>query len=169
VAGILGDAEPVEVEQRTDDWALVPSCETAGIGKADPAVRLRAFVDGFPARSTAQTICPADEDLSDAMSRIGAAVADTIPSFCISGDLADADPAADGVQPICSVSDIVDLDRPGQHETLLGDCDLSPERPCYRIVSDPVACTDDLYLKLAIERDQPPPPETTVVARCQLR
>ena len=169
VAGILGDAEPVEVEQRTDDWALVPSCETAGIGKADPAVRLRAFLDGFPARSTAQTICPADEDLSDAMSRIGAAVAATIPSFCIAGDLADADPDEDGVQPNCSVSDITNLDGPDPHETLLGACDDTDERPCYRIVSDPDACTHDLHLKLEIERDQPPPPETTVVARCQLR
>jgi hypothetical protein len=169
VAGILGDAEPVAVEERTDDWALVPSCETAGIGKADPAIRLRAFLDGFPASSTAQTICPADEDLSSAMSQIGAAVASKLPTFCIAGDLADGDAGTDGIQPICSVSDIVHLDRPDQDDAIIGACDAVDERPCYRIVTDPDACTADLHLKLEIERDAPPPPDTTVVARCQLR
>ena len=169
VAGILGDAEPVAVEERTDDWALVPSCETAGIGKADPAIRLRAFLDGFPGSSTAQTICPADEDLSHAMEQIGEAVRVKLGSFCIAGDLADADPAADGVQPICSVSEFVNHNRPGERENLLGACDDVDERPCYRIVEDAEACTDDLQLKLVIERDEPPAPETTVVARCQLR
>jgi hypothetical protein len=169
VAGILGDAEPVEVEERADDWALVPSCETAGIGKADPAVRLRAFLDGFPGNSTAQTICPVDEDLSGAMTQIGLAVRAALPSFCIAGDLADGDPDQPGVQPVCSVSDVVDLDRPGQHETLLGACDTSDQLPCYRVIEDAEACTHDLHLKLEIDRAEPPAPETTVVARCQLR
>ena len=167
VAGILGDAEPVEVEERADDWALVPSCETPGIGKADPAVRLRAFLDGFPGSSTAQTICPADEDLSDAMAQIGGAVADALPDFCMEGALADGDPDAAGVQPICTVSDYVHYDRPGEQESLLGACDLVDELPCYRVVEDP-DCKTELGLKLEIERDGPPPPETTVVARCQL-
>ncbi|HTE51763.1 MAG TPA: hypothetical protein VK698_13005, partial [Kofleriaceae bacterium] len=95
VAGIVGDGGPVVVAERgtgpAHEWTLEPTCTTPDGGLAEAAVRQRAFIDAFPARSTAQTICPADGDLSSALTVIGQLVGQVLGSPCIPGRLRDGD------------------------------------------------------------------------------
>ena len=67
VAGIMGNPTPVTVGNKDGEPTLDASCTSAS-GDADPGVRLKTFVDGFPARSTSTTIC--NDDLSDALTLI---------------------------------------------------------------------------------------------------
>jgi hypothetical protein len=170
VAGIVGEAGPVAVDQRGDaddpEWTLEPSCTTADGGKADPAIRQRAFIDAFPARSTAQTICPADGNLAGALAVIGELVGQVLGSPCIPGQLLDGDDQTDGVQPICQVSEVEFLDEPGEREHVMPRCGDGGD-PCYRFELDE-QCHTETHVQLVVERSGPLPPEVTWVVRCQL-
>lgn len=72
VAAIIGNPTPVSVGAFNGEPTLEASC-SSGAGEADPAVRLTAFLDEFPQRSTSSTIC--DDDLSDALTLIADLVA----------------------------------------------------------------------------------------------
>lgn len=75
VAGIMGNPTPVVVGVQDGEPTLDASCMSAS-GDADPGVRLKAFLDGFPARNTSTTIC--NEDLSDALTLIADLLANVI-------------------------------------------------------------------------------------------
>jgi hypothetical protein len=171
VAGIVGEAGPVVVDQRGDaddpEWTLEPSCTTADGGKADPAIRQRAFIDAFPARSTAQTICPADGNLAGALSVIGELVGQVLGSPCIAGLLRDGDPAAAGVQPLCQVSEVEFLGEPGEKEHAMPPCSIGGD-PCYRFELDEEQCHTETHVRLVVERTGPLPPEVTWVVRCEV-
>ncbi len=77
VAGIIGNPTPVVVGSEDGEPTLDPSCMSAA-GEADPGVRLQAFLDGFPSRSTSTTIC--DDDLSSALVLIADLLAGAIVS-----------------------------------------------------------------------------------------
>jgi hypothetical protein len=172
VAGIVGEAGPVAVEQRGTEedpaWQLAPSCTTADGGKADPAIRQRAFIDAFASRSTAQTICPADGDLSGALSVIGQLVSQVLGSPCIPGRLFDGDEQAAGVQPICEVSEVQFRGEPGERERALPPCSADGPDPCFRFELDAQACRSETHVQLVVERSAPLPPELTWVVRCLL-
>jgi hypothetical protein len=181
VAGIIGVnaqgvAEPVQVRlENIDDDAdlehnLMPACETAGIGKAAPGTRLKAFLDGFPNRNITQTICPSTGDLSGALQQIAELLARVTGTPCLEGDLYDADPDQGGVQPDCRVSDVQYKDTDREIETSMPPCALAGgATPCFNIISDPGQCSE-FPTQLAIEIDRgggEAPPETTLVVRCQ--
>ncbi len=201
VAGIAGAAGPVSVEVDPDStsgelWtppvctvcpgggstgcSLDPDDSGSALVSAAPTVRLHALLDAFPQKSTFQDLCaydPAidDVDLSGALVQIAALLGRALGSPCIAGPLADLDPATDGIQPQCSVSDVVHLRQPDEREQLLAACDGSPlscdgdlqDPPCYRFEDNP-ACDTETDLAIAIDRCGAPPDDTTVVVRCLL-
>jgi len=130
VAGIIGDPSPVVVGGAMD---LMPSCETS-TGSATPAIRMSAFLDGFPGRSTETTIC--DEDLSEALALVAEGFEPLQPTRCVDAALA---------EPIqCEVADVVNFGLEDQLEVPLPHCDradgaAATNQPCW-LLSDSALC-----------------------------
>ncbi len=132
VAGIIGVTDPVVVgADMNGNPELQPSCQSAS-GAAAPGIRLRAFLDAFPQRSTVTTIC--NEDLSDALTVIAELLRKVIGSPCLDGNLA---------MPLdCIVSE-----SNSQGETLLPECNsadgnAATNQPCWIISQDTAQCPD---------------------------
>ena len=168
VAGIMGTTDPFAVELRTQPGtgttspALAHSCTfngAAGPEVADPPVRLQAFLDLFPDRSTTSSIC--QQDLSGALGQVGQLVATTVGSPCIGVVLADSDSTKPGVQPDCIVEDVV-----GATATLIKECDANNTPTCWRLDTDAVNCTSLDHLKLVVVRSGAPDPATVTRMRC---
>ncbi len=170
VAAIVGDPAPVSVHVDTTNGmqqlALEPSCIFAGPAGdelADPAVRLAAFLDAFPGRSTLTSICNAD--LSGALTQIGGTAKKLVGDPCLdTPNLADASPDP-GLQPACEVLDIRDSapDAP----TVVPTCTAGAS-DCYEIAADPVACPSAPdHLRVRIHRTAVAD-DTWTHVRCQL-
>jgi hypothetical protein len=177
-AGIIGNAEPVAVgsDPERSIPALVPSCQS-GSGKADPAVRLKFFIDQFGAQSAFSTIC--NENLSDALLVIADLLKEVIGNPCIESTLRDANLNEDGIQYDCVVADVVNPDEPDEQETILPACNAAEDNnpsnapnstntPCWHLATDTDRCGDTpMQLALVIERaGQSVPPGTHVQASC---
>lgn len=174
VAGIVGTPEPVNVGLVAPSPGgiavptLTPSCVFAGpngVERADPAVRLSAFLGSFPGRTQLTSIC--DNDLSSSIDAIGATAKQLVGDPCIdTTELADisADP---GIQPACEVTDVHDTapDRP----TLLPTCAAGTAgADCYTFVPDAVACpTAEDHLRLKLQRSSAVTQDTWTHVRCQ--
>jgi len=193
VAAITGPTAPVNVaedENPTNNNQLwvQPACVVCNGGgsncsgavssggdaivAARPAIRMSAFLDGFPARSTFQSLCnydPATDgvDLRDALNQIAALFKKVVGTPCLEGTLADGDATAGGVQPDCRVSDVQDQGLETEVDTPIPPCDSSGP-PCFRFVEDQT-CETPTNVALEIDRGDPPqdpPSNTTVVVRC---
>ncbi len=178
VAGIMGNVEPYGVELRappgggSPQVAVAHSCSYMGaqnVEVADPAVRIKFFLDQFPNRSTFTTIC--QQDLRDGLQLIAQLLKAVIGDPCIGGLLADVDPNTPGDQYDCSVSDVTNARTPMQQEKILPACrETSPgvynNMPCWRIATDQMNCTKAPHHVLKIERSEAPPPQTIVFANC---
>jgi hypothetical protein len=173
VAGIAAPGEPLAVELRPApgggplEPALAHACTFSsplGTTAADPAVRLRSFVDGFPDRSAAPTIC--QEDLSGGLREIGNVLLRAMGHPCVEVPLADADRSTAGLQADCVVEDeLGDVRQP------LDACEARPDaRPCWRLEADPAACgaSPPPHLKLVVQRDTQPHPQTITRMRCRV-
>jgi hypothetical protein len=185
MAAIAGVTEPFDVEMRappnggTPIPALAHSCnytDTAGGTEvADPAVRIKELLDGFPNRNTFSTVC--QQDLSGGMVLIAQLLKSVIGSPCIDGTLADVDPNTAGPQYDCSVSDVTNYGKANQMESVLPACNnasdptMSSNKPCWAIVLDsqatpPQMCATTSHLTLEVERNQAPPPDDHVISYC---
>lgn len=188
VAGIMGPAEatngqgkgetvelrpPPNMPTGTKVPAVAHSCTYQGaMGPevADPSIRMLQFFDGFPNRSTFNTIC--QQDLSGALTQIAQLLRTVIGSPCIEGKLADVDPNTPGNQYDCSVSDVTNFGKANQSENVLPACnnagtpDSSTNKPCWAIVPDPMNCMSGANLTLKIVRSEAPPADTHVVSYC---
>jgi hypothetical protein len=171
VAAIVGDPTPVVVENRPlngmESLAVAPSCIFAGPNGqeyADPAVRLAAFVDGFPGRSQLTSICNAD--LSGALMQIGSTAKKLVGDPCLDAeDLADAS-AAPGIQPACEVVDIRDSAPSAPRR--LPSC-TPGATDCYEIAGDPAVCPSAPdNLRVRFRRAAVPDSDTWTHVRCQL-
>ena len=70
----------------------------AGILPADPAVRIKQFVDGFTNRGVFGTVC--QQDLSSVLTLVGQQIRQASgASACFTHDLADGNLAMPGLQP----------------------------------------------------------------------
>lgn len=167
VAGIFGTPTPVAVELRTSpgsgtaDPAVAHSCtyQSAGLEVADPAVRLKQFIDLFPGAGAWSTVC--QPDLSEALVLIAQTLNFAIGSPCIIARLEDADPNTPGPQADCIVEDQV-----GTVTTPITACGPTPAPPCWRFETDLTNCPVADHLKLVIQRAQTPDPSTVTHARC---
>jgi hypothetical protein len=176
VTAVVGDPAPVEVVLAPPSAgelpipALVPSCTFDGPGgpeRADPAVRLAAFVDRFAGRlpgSSLGSICSAD--LAGPVDAIARTARRMVGDPCIdTTGLADAssDP---GIQPACEVSDVRDSDS--AHPIALSRCTGDAATDCYAIAPDAARCpAGDDHLRLQLRRSTPAAVDTWTHVRCQ--
>jgi hypothetical protein len=151
VAGIIGnvdDQHSVDVIPDPDDAtrpSVGPSCTSAS-GTAFPGFRIQAFLDAFPERNFTTTIC--NDNLTDAMQEIGNIIKVAVGSPCIDRALADRNPNIDGVQPECSVADVINPDDepPTRVESIIPSCDGNGNTPpCWRFIQDAVQCPTPPY------------------------
>ena len=189
IGGIMGDRENAEGVVRVDVdetktppelWVepvcvvcpgggssgcpLDPGAADGALVAAAPSIRMRAFIDAFPQRSTWQNICnydPAIDDvnLSGALVQIATLLKKVIGSPCLEGKLA---------MPLdCRVSDVANLNQDNQEDIPIPSCDDSGP-PCWRTSENREQCPDtDTGLVIEIDRGGSAPPDnTTVVVRC---
>jgi hypothetical protein len=170
VAGIIGEASPVEVSTDRDGNPVLTASCTSSNGEAAPTVRLATFLEQFPQRNTTTAIC--EEDLSDAFSFLAVTRDPIYSPPCLEGDLVDRDPAMAGVQPECQVSDVRFVDTSYQEEYPMPHCDdANGALPCWRLQENPEECTfgnpPQTHLELVVERDETRVPVGTLIqARC---
>jgi hypothetical protein len=179
VAGIVGnfDSASGEVTVGPDpNNAMFPavqkSCFTRDPNDPDdgaaPPVRLKAFLDAFPDHSVTTTVC--NENLQDAMVEIGVTIKDAIGNPCIDAALADGDPSAPGLQPTCTVRDVI-----AQGSSVIPACavPIQPSgfncdpggggTPCWCFMPDAQHCPDTAgNLSVRINRGGAIPPLGTV-------
>lgn len=174
VAAIVGDPEPFALELRappgggSPQTALAHSClfqGSTGPEVADPAVRLKAFLDAFPGRSQLTSICSAD--LSAPLGTIGFTAKKLVGDPCLdSPHLADSssDP---GLQPACEVLDVRDS-APDAPRELPGCAPGATD--CFEILGDTTACpTAPENLRVRFRRATTVNDDTWTHVRCQLR
>lgn len=172
VAAIIGDTQPVSVELRappgggTAQYAISHSCSFVGVDGptvADPGLRLAAFLDAFPGRSTMTSVCSGD--LTNPLGVIGQSAKQLVGDPCLDTTvLADTSPEP-GVQPSCEVVDIRDAapDAP----TSVAPC-TPGSSDCYDLLADQVACpasTD--HLRVKIKRTAAVSDDTWTSVRCK--
>jgi hypothetical protein len=181
VAAISAAAAPVSVsvdperdELRVDPACVVcpggaatgcpldPAADGAALVAAAPAIRLGAFLAGFPQRSTWQNICTYDPVLGDvnlagALVEIASSFGNLPASWCLDDDLA--------LPPECSVTEVTNPGTAEEEQTVIPPCDeRSPT--CFRLIEDPT-CGTPSNLTLDIDRDGPIPTEPSeIVVRC---
>ncbi len=103
----------------------------------------------------------------------GVSIEWTAPAACGSaaqllGQVADADPSADGIEPACRAYDVVRPRTVEERRTELRACDGNGALPCFRVVADPATCGDtDTGLAVQVDRDGPAPAGAHVVLECQ--
>jgi hypothetical protein len=155
VAGMMGNPTPFAVEERQingmTEVALAHSCQLSGsIPVADPAVRLKQFVDQFPS-SSFHSICTNDH--APSLEHMGRLAASVVGNACITRTLA---------TPL----DCIVEDDTGTMKTPIPQC-ASPETPpCWKLQVDPQACPAAMNQRLVIVRSTMPPPSTIATMRC---
>jgi hypothetical protein len=180
VAGIIGTTDRFAVELRppqpgaTAIPALAHSCSYVDRNNttevADPPIRLKAFLDQFPNRSTFVPIC--QRDLSGGLQQIGDLLKTVIGDPCIEGKLKNFATSGPPVYD-CSVSSVSNPGTNNAVETIMAECPATgplPTTPCWHIVTDEVKCamTPD-HLVLKIENDdqlKTPGTDVHVLANC---
>jgi hypothetical protein len=148
VAGILGTVDRVATELRVPLGekfaipALAHSCSYVDRRNmtevADPPIRIKAFLDQFPNRSTFVPIC--QNDLSGGLQQIGDLLKTVIGDPCIEGKLqnfgTDADPKYD-----CSVSTVTNPGSNNPMEAIMPACPAATAgAPCWSIIKDAAKC-----------------------------
>lgn len=142
VAGIIGDPEPVAVQLTPEgQFELAPSCMSASGGQAAPGVRLEAFMNGFPNRSVASSIC--NENFSNVMVQAGAIMANWLGMACLEGPIMDTSPDVPGLQYECAVSLVSETgaESPLPACDTPGDPNSSSNLPCHVISRDVAQCS----------------------------
>jgi hypothetical protein len=107
---------------------IVPSCKSAN-GTADPAIRIRDFVEAFGANGSLHSICA--DDFTPVMKGIGEEVARRASLECLGAPIADVDPDAAGVQARCEVFDETQFQGATLRELIPACSEAAP--PCWRI------------------------------------
>jgi hypothetical protein len=176
VAGIVGNPTPFNVIINSKAAPeLGHSCSSTNLGVADPAVRLKAFFDGFGLNSRTTSIC--QDNLATAIEDIAKLVIEIIGTPCL-GDAVkvnDIDPVAPGLQLDCQVYDKNKGANGTTIETVIARCPMVDDNtpvttkvPCWWSNVDNSACMESATgLTLHVERGGADPvPTTRVVARC---
>jgi hypothetical protein len=162
VAGIIGN-----FDEETGDLTVGPdvnnatfpavqkSCFTIDPNDPDdgaaPPVRLKEFLQSFPDRNTFTTIC--DSNLQDGLDQVAQLLKTAIGNPCIDTELADRNPNIDGVQPECSVVDVIDPNSAEPEEQIVPQCSQIIQTtdtcdpgtvgtPCWCIHPDVMGCPE---------------------------
>ncbi|MBK7075109.1 MAG: VWA domain-containing protein [Myxococcales bacterium] len=168
IAGNVDDARTAVIGADLDDPtrpSLQASCSSAS-GIAAPALRLRTFLEGFPERNAASTVC--NDNLTDALTAFGQLVRRAQGDACLRGTLADVDPAAPGVQLRCEVTQYTVVGGVRTDPVGLPACGAGGP-PCWQLVADPLHCpATPEHQALEVVRTGAAPAGTLVEARCQV-
>ncbi len=157
VAGIIGNPDPFVIGTKNDTTVLGNSCPTGsggGTANALPAVRISDFLSQFQERNTESSIC--DGDLSAGLTQIGVLLKNIVVNPCFDNPLADVDPATDGPQYDCTVTEILRTPgKPDEDLRVFQNCG-DGVFPCWRIEEDATHCSfthTDPHLALVIDRN----------------
>ncbi|MFN0246933.1 MAG: hypothetical protein ACKV2T_08485 [Kofleriaceae bacterium] len=172
VGVVAGNTAPTVVELRPPPGGGAPqqaighSCSIeypTGPAVADPAIRLKTFIEGFEGRATFTSVC--SPDLSAPLQEIGSTAKRMIGDPCLdSARLADVS-TAPGVQPSCEVLDIPDS-APTTPMSLAECSSGAPD--CYEIVADRAACpTTADHLRIRLNRTSAVTADTWTHVRCK--
>jgi hypothetical protein len=139
--------------------SLSPTDPDGALVAAAPSIRMRAFLDAFPHRSTWQNICSYDAeqdevDLSGGVTRIASLVLASMSGFCLIGEVSSS--------VDCHVAEVVD-----DVEQDIPPCDQSGP-PCFNAWENRTKCPDtESGVVVEIDPgDAPPADNTSVVVRC---
>jgi hypothetical protein len=156
----------------------LPSCKnptTNSIGR--PAVRLASFIINFGDRGRFYTVC--QDDYSAALADIGNTLFNAI-SPCLEGpvDPTDVDARRPGIQPQCTVTEVLNAGTDMEVATLMPACEMQDattpvaredKEPCWWVDMNPTSCpAPDTGLEMNFVRPGPMGPEagTTVQVEC---
>ena len=174
-AAIAGELSPVAVEHRDSmrfPFAipqLAYSCDSA-LGEAVPPVRLAAFLGAFQGPDSPTSICR--DDLAESVREI-ADLFDFVGPGCLEGSLVDASDEP-GLQPDCSVTEVVNPDIEGEVETVLRECNNAADpksssvTPCYVIYDEPECANEvtGLAVEVVYAEGYTVPPFTRAEVSC---
>jgi hypothetical protein len=143
VAAIAGipTSYGIEMIQLQGEPELHPNMKhscTNGSEFADPAVRIKQWVESFHAHGLMQTIC--DANFGQSLTKIAEGVRVLIKPQCIQGTAVDRDPATPALEPECQVSDTYVDEQQHTHEAAVHACAQDATPPCWSLDEDP-ACT----------------------------
>lgn len=158
VAGLVGDFDPVSGALSIGPDPAIPmdppypavqrSCHTSDPldpnDGASPAVRLQAFLRAFPERNASSSVCA--QDLRAGLAQIGERLAAAVGHLCMDQPLADGSAGLDGLQPACTVAELVGANRqivPQCTEPVQSGAACQPGdagTPCWCLHPDAVLC-----------------------------
>lgn len=150
-----------ELEARKSDpakiWVAGVIAPASSTCDAEPAPRMRAFLDRFPSRHVEASIC--DTHYADAFSWF--AYGKPLGVACWDAQLADLDPATPGLQPDCTAQ----YRFADQTEGVLPEC-TDDNGLCWRNVSAEAACSATGLSPRVDTRGTMYPYESTVTIEC---
>lgn len=144
------------------------SCTEADGTYGDPAVRIKQWVDAFHGNFV--SIC--ETTFEPALSQIANAITAKVASPCIEGRLVDDDPTAPGVQPRCTVTDILVDANGNTTETPIPSCKTTAAaQPCWDTPADQTVCLKAPSTggtRIVVRRVDAPPAGSSTRVNCQL-
>ncbi len=106
-------------------------------------------------------------DLSAALDEVGALIVKALPTWCMKGDLADANRKTEALEPDCVVSDVTHPGSATEHETPIAACGPGVALPCWRLELSDKCAEFPTGLRLTIDRGTTTvDPDTHVRAQC---
>jgi len=168
VAAVTGPETPYEVILQPGTTAagvmeqqptIKHSCNQPDGTYADPAVRIKMWVDAF--KGTFVSIC--DKTFEPALTQIADAIGKAIGPQCVDGKLVDNDLNTPGVQPDCVVTDVT-TDASGKKiEALIPSCALNGgAMPCWKATVNAGTCRNGATLVDVTRADKPSNLNTSV-------
>ncbi len=148
--GFSGGTEPVVVGLSNQEPFLEASC--SGIhGISPPGIRLDAFLQSLSGRA-AYSKC--QDDYGQSLAGIAESITESMASVaCLSGPLRDSQPETDGMQPICEVVDVANLNQPSEQRQPLSWCADVSALPCYRFEPAEARCGAG-GMALSVDREE---------------
>jgi hypothetical protein len=138
VGGAFGPAEPFVAD--TDARTVAPSCTVEDPARsAQPGVRLQAFLDEFPNRSSSASICANPGGAIDIVTQL---IKTSLGSPCFEGRLLDVEPDVEGQQLDCASWFLYD----DGEEVVVPPCTDASATTCWRIEPDPISCLGEAQL-----------------------
>jgi hypothetical protein len=161
VSAIHGPPQPFSLGLEDHRRIVRPSCTYDG-ASAQPGVRLRQFIEGFPNRGTDTSIC--QSNLTDGLVLVAGFPDGHLGGDpCVTSALADVDPARPGRQVDC-VAWYAFVDP--RRDRVLPTCDGS-NRPCWRLDVDARSCPQQDHELIRVEPGITElPPGTQFIAEC---
>ena len=150
VAALTGQPTPyvVDMVRNPNNGELQPAVMHSCFGSvptenADPAIRIKTWIDAFGENGVLESIC--QDDYGTSMRRIAAALSKALLPACIAGQILDR---RDNGGPDCVVTEVVNQDV--AHGTNVPFCAGGADFPCWKL-SDDGRCPGQKVLQLCRE------------------